>query len=136
MSTQIFVNLPIKNLPSSVAFFTTLGYTFNPQLTDENSTCMIVSDNIFVMLLVEPFFRTFTRKTICDARKSCEVIISLPADSREKVGEFIGKAVAAGATTPTEAKDYGFMYLHGFDDLDGHRWELFHMLPAALGQPE
>jgi uncharacterized protein len=132
MSTQIFVNLPVKNLPKSVAFFTALGYTFNPQFTDENATCMIVSDSIFVMLLVEDYFKTFTKKTIVNARTNTEVLLCLSCESREHVDAMVRKAVAAGGTTSSEAKDLGFMYQHGYDDLDGHTWELMHMAdPAA-----
>jgi len=85
MATQIFVNLPVKDLNKSIAFFTKLGFSFNPQFTDENATCMIISDNSFVMLLVEPFFRTFTKKELVDATKSTELIICLSADSRQQV---------------------------------------------------
>lgn len=132
MATQIFVNLPVRDLDRSVAFFGALGFTFNPQFTDENATCMIVGDNIFVMLLVEPYFLTFTRKSLCDAKTSAEVIVAVSVGERAKVDELVARAVAAGATTPSEPKDHGFMYLHGFEDLDGHLWELFHMDPAGL----
>ncbi|HEX8349851.1 MAG TPA: VOC family protein [Hymenobacter sp.] len=132
MATQIFVNLPVKDLAKSVTFFTHLGYQFNPQFTDENATCMIVGENIFVVLLVEPFFQSFTRKAIADATTSTEAIICLSTDSREQVDELIQKAVAAGATTPNPAQDQGFMYGHGYQDLDGHLWEIMYMDPAAL----
>ena len=131
MATQIFVNLPVKDLQKSVAFFTHLGYTFNPQFTDENATCMIVDESIYVMLLVEKFFKTFTPKQVVDAKSSTEVILALSAPSRDKVDELVRKAVAAGGTTPIEAKDYGFMYQHGYQDLDGHLWEIIYMDPAA-----
>ena len=131
MATQIFVNLPVKDLEKSVQFFTKLGYTFDPQFNDENATCMIVGENIFVMLLVESFFKTFTRKAVCDATKSTEVLMGLSAESRAKVDELVAKAVAAGGTTPIEPKDHGFMYQHGYQDLDGHLWELFYMEPSA-----
>jgi uncharacterized protein len=130
MATQIFVNLPVKDLKRSVAFFTKLGYTFDPQFTDDNATCMIVGDNIFVMLLVESFFKTFTPKAICDATRSTEVLLGLSAESRAKVDDLVARAVAAGGTTPTEPKDHGFMYQHGYQDLDGHLWELFYMDPS------
>jgi uncharacterized protein len=132
MPTKIFVNLPVRDLNKTVAFFTKLGFSFNPQFTDENATCMIVGEDIFVMLLVEEFFKTFTHKGVCDATSYAEVIVSLSADSRESVDEMIRKAVAAGATTPNESKDYGFMYQHGFQDLDGHLWEIFFMEPSAI----
>jgi len=132
MATQIFVNLPVKDLKKSIDFFTKLGYTFNAQFTDENATCMIISDTIYVMLLVEPFFKTFTSKGICDTSKHTEMLLCLSAESKQKVDELVGKAVAAGATTPREAQDQGFMYSHGFEDLDGHTWEIMWMDPAAV----
>ena len=133
MAKQIFVNLPVKDLKRSVSFFTSLGYAFNPQFTDENATCMIVGDNIFVMLLVEPFFKTFTKKAVADATKSTEVLVCLSCDSRAEVDDLVRKARAAGATTPREPQDHGFMYQHGYQDLDGHLWELVHMVPGAEG---
>ena len=132
MTTQIYVNLPVKDLDKSIAFFTHLGYTFNPQFTDQNATCMIVGESIFVMLLVEKFFQTFTPKQICDASKSTEVILCLSCDSREAVDALVRKAVAAGATTPNPPKDHGFMYGHGYQDLDGHLWELMYMDISAM----
>ena len=133
MAKQIFVNLPVKNLDKSVAFFKRLGYTFNPKFTDENATCMIVGDNIFVMLLVEKYFKTFTPKPVADAKAGTEVILALSMDSREKVDEHVRTAVAGGGSTPNEAKDHGFMYQHGFQDLDGHLWEVFYMDPKFAG---
>ena len=127
MTTKMFVNLPVKDLDRSVKFFTALGFRFNPQFTDENATCMIVSEENFVMLLVESYFKTFTPKPVSDARKSTEVLICLSADSRKDIDEMVSKAVAGGATTPRPAQDHGFMYQHGFEDLDGHLWELAFM---------
>jgi uncharacterized protein len=135
MATQIFVNLPVKQLDRSIEFFTRLGYRFNPQFTDANATCMIVTEGIFVMLLVEDFFKTFTHKELCDAQRSTEVILALSADSRAQVEELVAKAAAAGATLPFAPKDHGFMYQHGFQDLDGHLWEVFYMDPAAVPHP-
>ena len=133
MHSQIFVNLPVKDLKRSVDFFTKLGYTFNPQFTDKNATCMVVSeDHIYVMLLVEAYFKTFTPKSIADASKSTEVLVCLSCESRAEVDEMVRKAVAAGGTTPTKAQDHGFMYQHGFQDLDGHLWELAWMDMAAM----
>jgi predicted lactoylglutathione lyase len=132
MATQIYVNLPVKNLDKSVAFFTALGFKFNPQFTDENATCMIVGENIYVMLLVESYFKTFTPKTIADAKKSTEVLLCLSCDSRAEVDAQVAKAVAAGGSTPNKAQDHGFMYQHGFEDLDGHLWELAHMDMSAF----
>lgn len=133
MATQIFVNLPVKDLNRSVEFFTKLGFSFNPQFTDENATCMVVSDTIFVMLLVEKYFATFTPNEVCDATKQTEAIICLSSESRAKLDEMVRTAVEAGAKTPNEAKDHGFMYQHGFQDLDGHLWELVYM---EQGQPD
>ena len=131
MSTQMFLNLPVKNLNRSVEFFTKLGYTFNPQFTNENATCMIVSENIFVMLLVEKFFQTFTDKPISDATKNTEAMIGLSCASRAAVDEMVRKAIAAGGTSPRKPVDHGFMYGHGYEDLDGHIWEVFYMEPGA-----
>lgn len=132
MATKIFVNLPVKSLDKSVQFFTKLGYTFNSQFTDETATCMIVAEDIFVMLLTEAKFQTFTPKAICDATKSTEVLVCLSCESRAHVDELVRKAVAAGGTTYNEPQDHGFMYAHGFQDLDGHIWELIYMDAAAL----
>ena len=132
MATQIYVNLPVKNLVRSVGFFQQLGYSFNPQYTNENAACMIVSDDIYVMLLVDRFFKTFTPKPISDAHQSTEVILCLSCDSRDHVDELVLKAVAAGATTPSPAQDHGHMYTHGYQDLDGHLWELTSMAPVAV----
>lgn len=127
MATQIFVNLPCKDLPRSKAFFESLGYSFNPDFTDENAASMVVTDGIYVMLLTEPFFAGFTKKPVADAHKTTEAIVCLSLDSREAVDEIVAKAVAAGAKTPNDPQDHGFMYGHGFEDLDGHLWEFVHM---------
>ncbi|MGH8619406.1 MAG: VOC family protein [Burkholderiales bacterium] len=131
MSTQIYVNLPVRDLQKSVAFFTKLGFAFNPQFTNEDATCMIVGENIFVMLLVEKFFRTFTPNAICDAKKSTEMLLCISRDSRAQVDEMVRAAAAAGGNIHNDAKDHGFMYIHGFQDLDGHLWELTYMAPGA-----
>ena len=132
MATKIFVNLPVKNLPRSVDFFTQLGFTFHPQFTDETATCMIVSDDIFVMLLTHDKFKTFTPKAICDATTSTEVLVCLSRESRAHVEDTVRQAVAAGGTLYNDPQDHGFMYAHGFQDLDGHIWELMYMDPSAL----
>ncbi len=132
MSTKIFVNLPVKGLKKSVEFFTKLGYTFNPQFTDENATCMIISDDIYAMLLVDSYFKGFTRKQVADATKTTEVLIALSADSREAVDDLVNKAVAAGGRTPNDKQDHGFMYQWGYEDLDGHLWEIMWMDPSAV----
>ncbi len=130
---QIFVNLPVRSLDKAMGFFTALGYRFNPQFTDKNAACMIVSeDHIYVMLLAEPFFKTFTTKPVADATKSTEVLVCLSCDSRAAVDEMVRKAVAAGASTPHPPQDHGFMYQHGYQDLDGHIWELIYMDPNAV----
>jgi uncharacterized protein len=134
VATQIFVNLPVKDLNKSVEFFTKLGYKFNAQFTDENATCMIVSENIFVMLLVEKFFKTFTPKEICDTAKSAEVLVALSFESRAEVDAMVAKAIAAGGNTYKEPQDHGFMYQHGFQDLDGHIWEIFFMEESAVNK--
>jgi predicted lactoylglutathione lyase len=133
MAAQIFVNLPVKDLQRSVAFFTNLGYTFDPKFTNENATCMIVGENIFVMLLVESFFKTFTKKPISDAKKTTEVLLCLSCESRAQVDALVAKALAAGGTAPNAPQDHGFMYGHGYEDLDGHIWELVYMAPQAAG---
>jgi predicted lactoylglutathione lyase len=134
MATKIFVNLPVKDLKRSVGFFTALGYKFNPQFTDETATCMIVSEDIYVMLLTQAKFKEFTPKEICDATQSTEVLVCLSCESRDQVNDMVRKAVTAGGTTYAEAKDHGFMYQHGFQDPDGHIWELIWMEPSAITQ--
>jgi len=131
MAAQIFVNLPVKDLQRSIAFFRSLGYDFDPKFTDESAACMIVSGDIYVMLLTVEMFRTFTPNDICDATKYTEVLLSLSCESRQGVDDLVRKAVAAGGRTHNEAKDYGFMYTHGYQDLDGHIWEIVYMLPET-----
>lgn len=132
MAKQIFVNLPVKDLTRSVDFFTQLGFTFNPKFTDESATCMIIGENIFAMLLVEERFQDFTKKPICDATKSTEVLIALDAESREEVDEMVKYAVKAGGSTYTDPQDHGWMYGHSFADPDGHQWEVLYMDESAL----
>ena len=127
MATRVFINLPVKDLDKSVAFFTELGYRFNPQFTDEKATCMIISDNIFAMLLTEAYFKTFTSKQVADAKTSTEVLIALDTNSREEVQQMVAKAKELGATIYAEPQDHGWMYQHSFADLDGHQWELVYM---------
>jgi predicted lactoylglutathione lyase len=131
MGRKIFVNLPIKNMERTQAFFRSLGFSFNPQFTNEQGACMIVADDIYVMLLTEPFFQGFTKKPVADAKKGTEVLVCLSCTSRAEVDELVGKAVAAGGKTPVPPQDHGFMYGHGFEDLDGHQWELMYMDPNA-----
>jgi len=133
MSRQMFVNLPIKNMEKSQAFFKALGFGFNPQFTNEQGACMVVSEgHNYVMLLVEPFFQGFTRKPIADATKATEVLVCLSCESREEVDSLVARALAAGGTAPNPVQDHGFMYGHGFTDLDGHVWEVMWMDPGAI----
>jgi len=129
MKTQIYVNLPVKDLERSNAFFKSLGFRLEPKFSNDQASCVILGKNMFAMLLVEGFFRTFTNKSICDATKSTEVLVCLSCESRAKVDDLVKKAVAAGGRVPREPQDQGFMYGHGFEDLDGHVWELIHMEP-------
>jgi hypothetical protein len=134
MATKIFVNLPVKDPKKSMEFFTKLDFTFNSQFTDETAACMVVSEDIYVMLLTQEKFKTFTPKAICDATKSTEVLVCLSCESRENVNDMVRKAVGGGGTTYNEPQDHGFMYGHGFQDLDGHIWELIYMEPSAIHQ--
>ncbi len=128
MPTQIFVNLPVKDLAKSKGFFAKLGFTFNPQFTDENAACMIVDeDHIYVMLLLEKFFTRFTKRDIADAKKVTEAINAISTDSREKVDEFASKAVEAGGKIHRDPEDHGWMYNQSIEDLDGHIWEILYM---------
>ncbi len=127
MKRQLFVNLPADDLERSKAFFTSLGFTFNAQFTNEKGACMIVEDNIYVMLLTKEFFSIFTAKPISNAMNSTEVINCLSCNSRDEVDDLVRKAVAAGGTVPRPPVDYGNMYGHGFEDLDGHLWEVMYM---------
>jgi predicted lactoylglutathione lyase len=132
MATKIFVNLPVKDLDKTIEFFTKLGFTFNPQFTDENATCMIAGEDIFIMLLVEKFFKTFTKKEICNTKKDTEVIVALSAESREKVDQMINKVIEAGGAESREPQDYGWMYGRGFQDINGHLWEIIYMDESAI----
>ncbi len=127
MVSKIFVNLPVKDLQKSIAFFTHLGFTFNPQFTDDKGTCMILGENMFAMLLVNERFQDFIKKDIADAHKTTEVLVAVEVESREKVDDLIKKVLEAGGSTYSEPLDHGFMYTHSFADLDGHQWEPFFM---------
>jgi uncharacterized protein len=132
MITNIFVNLPVKDLNKTVEFFTKLGFTFNPQFTDENATCMIVGNDIFVMLLVEKFFKTFTKKEISDTTKNTEAIVALSAQSREEVDQMMEKVLGAGGKEARDPQDHGWMYGRSFEDINGHLWEIFYMDESAM----
>ena len=128
MAKQIFVNLPVSDLNKSIAFFTKLGFTFNPQFTDENATCMIIGEKIYAMLLVDKFFNEFIPgKEIADASKRTEVLVALSAESREEVDRMISNAISAGGNEYRGAADHGWMYMRAFQDLDGHIWEIGYM---------
>lgn len=134
MATRIFLNLPVKNLKNSIQFFTQLGFSFNPQFTDESASCMVISEHIFAMLLTEARFSEFTKKPIADATKTTEVLIALDAENREVIDEMVRKAAAAGGTIYADPQDHGWMYAHSFADLDGHQWELVYMDESAVPQ--
>lgn len=131
---QIFVNLPVKDLKKSIAFFTEVGFEFDPNFTDDNATCMIIGENIYAMLLTEPFFSSFISKPVADASKGAEAIMALAVDSRQEVNDFIDKALAAGGKKYKELQDHGWMYSRNFEDLDGHLWEAFFMDMSAMPQ--
>ncbi len=131
-SRKIFVNLAVKDLDRAVDFFTRIGFSFDQRFTDEQATCMIVSDEAFVMLLVEGRFKDFTTKEIADSTTHTEAILALSAESREDVDELVRKALAAGGRPANDPMDQGFMYGWSFQDPDGHLWEVFWMDPSAI----
>ncbi|MFJ2701666.1 VOC family protein [Streptomyces sp. NPDC087428] len=132
MPQMIFVNLPVKDLETTKGFFGKLGFSFNPQFSDENTACLVISDTIFAMLMAEPRFKDFTKKEIADASKTTEVLLALSAESREKVDELADAALAAGGSPANEPQDLGFMYGRSFQDPDHHIWEVMWMDPAAV----
>ena len=134
MAKQIFVNLPVKDLDKTKHFFSKLGFAFNPQFTDENAACMIISENIYAMLLVEKFFKSFTKKEISDTSANTEVILAISVDSREEVDKMIADAIEAGGIEPREPQDHGWMYGRSFQDIDGHLWEVFFMDESGINQ--
>lgn len=134
MATKIFVNLPVKEVKRSMEFFTGLGYSFNPQFTDDNAACMVITDDIYAMLLTHDMFKRFTPKEVADATKTSEVLTALSVDSRDDVDRFVDEALRLGATATRPPEDLGFMYTRSFDDLDGHIWEIIWMDPAAINQ--
>lgn len=131
-SRKLFVNLRVSDLKKSMAFFSSLGFTFNKQFTDDNAACMIVSDDAFFMLLTDGFFRGFTKKSPSDPTQVTEGMYALSCDSRAEVDEMVHKALAAGGSPAMPAQDHGFMYGHSFYDLDGHHWEVVWMDPATI----
>lgn len=130
-SRKIFVNLAVRDLKKSMAFFSALGFEFNPKFTDENAACMVLSDDGFVMLLVEPFFRTFTQREPADTTRYSEVLLAVSCDSRDEVNALVEKAIAAGGSHAVDPQDHGFMYAWSFYDIDGHHWEVVWMDPAV-----
>jgi uncharacterized protein len=130
--SKIFVNLAVKDLEKSIAFFKAIGFTFNPQFTDKTAACMVMSEDIYAMLLTHEKIKQFTKKEIADAHKTTEVLTALSVESKAKVHELTDKAIAAGATEPRPPQDYGFMFGRSFEDPDGHIWELFWMDPAHV----
>ena len=130
-SRKLFVNLPVRDLKRAMEFFGALDFRFNPKFTDENAACMILSDEAYVMLLAEPFFRTFTKREPADTSRYTEALLALSCGSRAEVDELVGKAVAAGGSHAMDLTDHGFMYGWSFYDPDGHHWEVFWMDPAA-----
>jgi len=132
MGTKVFVNLSVKDLDKSKEFFSKLGFTFNAQFTNKDAACMVISEDNYAMLLVESFFKTFTKKEIVNAKKSTEVLVALSSESKESVDKMLHNALAAGAKEANEPQDHGFMYGRSFEDLDGHIWEIFWMDPKAI----
>ena len=127
MSKQIYVNLPVKDLQRSRAFFEALDFSFDAEFSNGDAACMVVDENIYVMLLAEHFFKTFTTKEICDAKMSTEMLLCLSCDDRSQVDDMVARAASAGGNIPRKVQDHGFMYSHAFEDLDGHIWELVYM---------
>ncbi|MEZ5416134.1 MAG: VOC family protein [Vicinamibacterales bacterium] len=132
MPRKLFVNLAVRDLPRAKAFFAALGFTFNPQFTDDNAACMIVSGEAFVMLLTQPFFQGFTRKQPCDTATHTEGLFALSCASRQEVDQFVETALAHGGSAAMPAQDHGFMYACSFYDPDGHHWEVLWMDPAHI----
>lgn len=132
MDRKIFINLPVRDLKKTSAFFAKMGYSFDPQFSDEKAKCMIISNDIYVMLLVEQFFKSFTGKEIPDTSRSSEVILSLNEDSREAVDAFMEKCISAGGKDLTKPQEMDFMYTRSFEDPDGHLWEVFWMDLARM----
>jgi len=127
MNRQIFINLATKNLTEAKNFFSEIGFKFNPQFSNDDGCCLVIADNISVMLLTENHFKNFTDKSICDSKSSAESLLCITCESRDEVDNLVAKAQSLGAKIAREPQDHGFMYGHGFEDLDGHTWELLFM---------
>ncbi|MEZ4792319.1 MAG: VOC family protein [Gelidibacter sp.] len=134
MTKQVFINLPVEDLKTSMDFFKKLGFTFNMQFTDDKAACLAIGENIFAMLLTKPMFQGFTKKPVSDAKKATEVLIAIDVETKKDVDELVKKAVAAGGKTYMEPQDHGWMYQHSFEDLDGHQWEVFYADMSKLPQ--
>lgn len=129
---QLFVNLPVRDVERTVDFFEALGFSFDPRFTDERGACVVLGENMRAMLLAEPFFRSFIAgKDTCDTRIGAEALTCIALGSRDEVDAIVSRALAAGARIPNPPQDHGFMYAHGFEDLDGHFWEFIHMQSEA-----
>lgn len=135
MAKQIFVNLSVADLGRSMEFFTALGFAFDPRFTDQNAACLIIDENIYAMLLVEPFFRSFTKKSVADATASTEVILAMGVESRQRVDELVDTALVSGGHPSNDPIDEGFMYGRSFQDPDGHLWEVMYMDLNAVPEP-
>ena len=132
MNKNIFVNLPVKDLDRSKAYFAKLGYTFNAQFTDETAACMVISENIYAMLITHARFADFTVKAIADSTKTTEVLVALSCESKDEVAKIADAAIAAGASEAKPPQDYGFMVVRSLNDLDGHIWEYLWMDPEHV----
>ena len=127
MAKQIFINLAVKDLQKSMDFYTALGFTNNPQFSDNSGKCMVWCDNIFVMILTHEKFATFATKPIADTKTNLAGLFSLSVDSIEEMNIVVNNGIEAGGIEPTEMKDYGFMQQRTIEDFDGHTWEVFYM---------
>jgi predicted lactoylglutathione lyase len=135
MAKQIFVNLPVSDLPKAKAFYEAIGAVNNPQFSDGTSACMVLSDTIFVMLLTHAKWAQFTRKPIADAHQASEVMLALSADDRKAVDAVVGAAGATGGKADINPpQDHGFMYGRSFEDVDGHIWEIVFMDMSQMPQ--
>ena len=132
MTTKIFVNLPVTDLQKSISFYEGIGYKKNPQFSDETAACIVVTEDIYIMLLTHPKFKEFTPRIVSDAFNYTEVINALSADSKEEVNAFMDNVLAHGGSEMRDPQDYGFMFSRAFGDPDGHIWELFWMDPKAV----
>jgi predicted lactoylglutathione lyase len=132
MARKIFVNLAVRDLQKSMGFFSALGFAFNKQFTDDKAACMVISEEAYVMLLSEPFFKSFTKREACDTSRATEALLALSCESRAEVDAIVRKAIDAGGQHAMDPQDHGFMYGWSFYDLDGHHWEVLWMDPNAI----